>query len=308
MMKFKRMLAAAAVLMGLLLSACSMINQEEEGPPKVGLLLMSSPDENYSEGYYGYMALKDLERKYGVEISYNENVKNQDNAGYLLNSFGRKGYDLVIGIGEMFTQPMLDVSASYENTQFVCINGTKSAENMTSYDQPDEDVAYIAGAMAAALALENNVGYLIPEGAASYIEDFKKGAMVIKNTAVVEEVRIGSAISYEELVGYLNSRYITSAGLYYNSTELEGLLAENGIYCSVAGGLIGSGEKRQDWPRIGYDYSVILDIVYGAFQSDRLAGETVELGFKDRAAFIEGYLGLSEEMKIRISAMAADLN
>ena len=306
-MKFKTMLAVAAVLMGLLLSACSMITKEEEGPPKVGLLLMSSPDENYSEGYYGYMALKDLEKKYGVEISYNENVRNEANAGYLLNSFGRNGYDLVIGIGEMFTQPMADVAASYGDTQFVCINGTKSSENMTSFDLPDEDVAYLAGAMAAALALENNVGYLIPEGASSYIDDFKKGALTIKNTAAVEEVRIGSAISYEELVGYLNSRSITSAGLYYNSSELEDLLAENGIYCSVAGGLIGSTEKHQEWPRIGYDYSVILDIVYGYFQSGRLAGDTVELGFKDRAAFVEGYLGLSEEMKIRISAMAADL-
>lgn len=116
----------------LILTSCEYVNKKEEGPVRVGLLLTSSPDEAYSEGYYGYAALKTLEKNYEIEIAYNENVVTPDGAGYLLNGYGRNGYDLVIGLGEMFNQPMIDASVSYPETKFVCINGQLSEGNVTN--------------------------------------------------------------------------------------------------------------------------------------------------------------------------------
>lgn len=301
------MAAAAAVLMILTLGGCDAINQKEEGPPKVGLLLMSSPDEQYSDGYYGYLGLKDLEAKYGVEIAYNENVRSLDTAGYLLNGYGRKGYDLVIGVGPMFAKAMLDAAASYPDTAFVCINGKESGGDVTSYDLPDGDAAFLAGAMTAALTTGTKVGYLLPEAETSNLGEFTKGVLAIKNTLTVEEVRVGSATGYADVVGYLNSEGIKTAGLFLNSGEFEAMLADNGITCAVVNGLIGSTAKRQNWPRVGFDYKLAMDRAYSDFMLGRLSGQTVELGFKDRAAFVEGMPGISEEAKGRITALSASL-
>ena len=289
------------ILAVLLLAGCQVLPEKEEGPLKVGLLLTTSPDEAYSEGYYGYQALKALESGYGVEIAYNENVASPDNAGFLLNSYGKNGYDLVIGIGELFMIPMLNAGPSYPQTTFICINGQESGENVHSYDLPDDTIAFLAGAIAASGSPGPSVGYVLKEGMEVYYEEFLRGVRSVRPDGTAEVFWVQSALSFKELVANLKSAGIQSAALYYNSPELEKLLTDAGIATSVIGGYKGlEDQSRLQLPRVAYDYTVMVDQVFKDFQKGAYGENRDILGFQNRSVYVDslGLLGERERLNL----------
>ena len=311
-MGIRRLLAVGFILLlWIPLVGCNALNlnQEEEGPPKVGLILMSSPDELHSEGYYGYLALKALELRYGVEIAYNENVTSEDGASYLLSSYGKNGYDLVIAVGEMFTGPMETLAGSYPSTQFVCINGSKSADNLTSYDLPDEDLAYLSGALTAAMSTgQNTIGLVLPEGEASMVDSFRKGAAAIRSGIGVTEFRVKGTASFEELVGNLNVSYIRSVGLYVNSGDLETKMKESGISAAVVGGYRGATEpSRASWPRIAFDYTLMFSRVYEDYLGGKLGGVGQSMGFREKFLYVDSLAGIDPGYKAAVDGIIAGL-
>ena len=292
------------ILAALLLAGCQVLPEKEEGPLMVGLLLTSSPDEAYSEGYYGYLALKALESGYGVEIAYNENVASADNAGFLLNTYGKKGYDLVIGIGELFMVPMLNAGLSYPETTFVCINGKEALENVHSYDLPDDTIAYLAGAMAASSTQGTSIGYVLKEGTEVFYEEFLRGVRSVRGEGTAEVFWVKSALSFKELVANLKSTGIQGAALYYNSPELEQLLVEAGITPAVVGGYKGlEDQSRLQLPRVAYDYTVMVDQVFKDYQKGSLVDGKGVLGFQNRSVYIDSMGLLGDQERLNLDAL-----
>ena len=263
----------------LFLSGCGIISKEDEGPVKVGLLLMSSPDDMYSEGYYGYYALKALEEKYGVEIAYNDNVSNEDNAGFLLNSYGKKEFDLVIAIGGMFNKPMLDVAPSYVETQFICVGGESSEDNVLSYTLPLDDIGYITGALSAGFN-ENNfntIAYVQSEDGANYYEGFLKGVQDVDGQTPVREFLIKSDETYDDLLNRFKGNKIGLAGVMFYSPSLEKSLEDRNYSFAVLGGS-SDGTKV---PRIILNYDGFLEVIYRNFMDNKHDGKNIELSLED---------------------------
>lgn len=296
--KFFGLVMMVFVLVGL--TGCSYFNKEDEGPIKVGLLLTSSPDNSYSEGAYGYSALKYLESKYGVEIAYNENVTNKDNASYLLSSYGKNGFDLVIGIGSLFNEPMLNASESYTDTQFVCINGDKSEKNVTTYQLAEDDVSLLAGYIAGFLTKVDSIGYVVKDNTLYYSDSLAKGAKSVNNSIILDKYLVKNSGNYIDIVNSLSSKGDTAAVLFLTSKDLENSLTGAGVKFLVVGG---KAEPDAKFPVIAYNYNNIFERIFIDFNTGNLKGKTVELGFKEGYIQVASLEGLSSDVKIKVESL-----
>jgi basic membrane lipoprotein Med (substrate-binding protein (PBP1-ABC) superfamily) len=301
MKKSSFQLISIILVIMLFATGCGMIKKEKEGPVKVGLLLMSSPDDKDSEGYYGYNALKALENKYGVEIAYNDNVRNESNAGFLLNSYGKKGYDLVIGIGKMFQKPMLDVAPSYLDTRFVCIGGDISEDNVLSYMMPVVDIGYIAGILSAGLNENkaNGIAYVQNETGANYYEGFLKGVRDVNSQTPVIELLLKSDDTFTGFVDKFKGYNIGVAGLMFYSASFEKVLGDRSyLFTTFGGGLDGV-----EVPRIILNYNLLLEMAYLDFLKGDVGGENIDLSLGDDILSVYGLDLLDAAYRARIEAL-----
>lgn len=287
--------------MMLLATGCDIISKEDEGPVKVGLLLMSSPDDKNSEGYYGYNALKALENKYGLEIAYNDNVRNESNAGFLLNSYGKKGYDLVIGIGSMFQKPMLDVAPSYVDTRFVCIGGDISENNVLSYMLPVNDIGYIAGILAAGINENkaNGIAYVQNEMGTNYYEGFLKGVRDVNSQTPVMELLLKSDDTFTGFVDNFKGNNIGVAGLMFYSASFEQVLGDRSYLFTTFGG----GVDGIEMPRIILNYNLLLEMVYLDFLKGDVGVESIDLNLSDDILSVYGLDVLETVYRARVEAL-----
>ena len=297
----KKILIATLLLMFLLtLSGCDLIKKEEEGPAKVGLLLTSSPDNSYSEGAYGYAALKFLEGKYEVEISYNENITSENDASYWISNYGRQEYDLVIGLGNIFNEPMLKALSSFPDTKFVCIDGDKSEGNVTSYVLARENVNFLAGFMTGFFTKGSSLGYITSDQGDFGMDSFIKGVEEVDSSVTVDKYVVESSSKYLDIVNTLRSKGDTAAAIFLNSKDLENLLSTNGIRFMVVGGVRSGDQSAVDFPRIAFNYNGIFDRIYVDFKTDNLKGKNIDLGIKDGYIYIEGQKNLGSEVKVKV--------
>ncbi len=299
----KRSLILIIVIFAFMLftTGCGMINKEDEGPIKVGLLLMSSPDDKDSEGYYGYSALKALENKYGVEIAYNDNIRNESNAGFLLNSYGKKEYDLVIGIGSMFQEPMLDVAPSYVNTKFVCIGGEVSEDNVLAYTLPADSIGYISGILAAGFNenKSNGIAYIQNENGINYYDGFLKGVREVDNQTPVVEFILKNDNTFTGVVDKFNGNNIGIAGLMFYSASFETVLGERGYTFTTFGG----GVDGIEVPRIIMNYDLLLELVYLDFLKGDNVGENISLSLDDDILSVYGLDLIDIAYRSRVEAI-----
>lgn len=301
MKKISFQLIIIILVMMLLATGCDIISKEDEGPVKVGLLLMSSPDDKNSEGYYGYNALKALENKYGLEIAYNDNVRNESNAGFLLNSYGKKGYDLVIGIGSMFQKPMLDVAPSYVDTRFVCIGGDISENNVLSYMLPVNDIGYIAGILAAGINENkaNGIAYVQNEMGTNYYEGFLKGVRDVNSQTPVMELLLKSDDTFTGFVDNFKGNNIGVAGLMFYSASFEQVLGDRSYLFTTFGG----GVDGIEMPRIILNYNLLLEMVYLDFLKGDVGAESIDLNLSDDILSVYGLDVLETVYRARVEAL-----
>lgn len=304
----KRSFKLVIVILVIILFAtgCGMIRNEEKGPVKVGLLLMSSPDDKDSEGYYGYNALKALENKYGVEIAYNDNIKNESNAAFLLNSYGKKEYDLVIGIGSMFQEPMLDVAPSYLNTKFVSIGGEVSKNNVLSYTLPIDNIGYILGVLAAGFNENkaNSIAYIQNEKGANYFDGFIKGVREVNSQTPVIDFILKSDDTFTGTVEKFKGKNIGIAGLMFYSSSFEKVLGERAYLFTSFGGGIDSIVV----PRIIMNYNLLLELVYLEFLKENSGGENISLSLEDDILNVYGLDLLDTAYRARVEAILPKSN
>ena len=308
-MKKNIILVLFCFLVALVASSCSNAKKEDnEIPttPKVGLLLMGSPSDKYSASYYGYRALKAVEEKYGVEITYNEYVT-EANAPFLLSDYSRKGYSLVIAQSEALGEAVLSAGANYPDVKFVCIDGLVSKDNVSSYNILQEDLVQMAGAISAGLSTGSTVGYMELTGVESFKDSFEKGVKSIKTdgTLLYQEVDSVNKDYVNELSKF-DRNDITSSGLYINSIPLEDALKTIDVKGAVIGGYLGDDPNRKGFVRLGIDYDSIYDLIYRDFLAKK-EGHLTELGFKANTFIIEDNGHIYASLQSRLDEIKKNL-
>lgn len=124
-----------------------------------------------SAAHQGILA---AQQKYDIAVSIRENTDFAQITEVLL-AYAREGYDVVIGHGFQFAEPVLEIHAGFPGTWFIVNTAIVAAEpNVASFDNRWGDAGYIAGAVAALVSEKGVIGHIggIP---VPVIEDYNAG-------------------------------------------------------------------------------------------------------------------------------------
>lgn len=162
-----KLLAGAALTLAMLMSPALAAAK------KVALVLPGP----ITDGTFNSAANKGIEAakaKYDIEVVVRENTDFAQ-IEEVLRSYAEEGYDMVIGHGFQFAEPVMNIHADYPKTFFVVNTAQVAAEpNVASFDNRWGDAGYIAGAVAALYSKSGTIGHIgaIP---VPVIEDYNKG-------------------------------------------------------------------------------------------------------------------------------------
>ncbi|MEM8551828.1 MAG: BMP family protein [Pseudomonadota bacterium] len=145
-----------------------------------------------SAAHQGIEAAKE---KYDIEVSIRENTDFAQ-ITEALTGYARDGFDVVIGHGFQFAEPVMEIHADYPDTWFIVNTAQVSAApNVASFDNEWGHAGYIAGAVAALVSETGTVGHIggIPVPAIeNYNAGFEAGAKRVNPDVNVLSAYVGS--------------------------------------------------------------------------------------------------------------------
>ncbi|MFB5600676.1 MAG: BMP family protein [Nitrososphaeraceae archaeon] len=132
-------------------------------------------------GAFGYNAAREVEKKYGYQIDFKENVKIKDIES-TLKKYAKDGYDLIISHGFEWGKPTLDVAKNFPQTNFIVFTGLVNATNVASIFPMQQEGSYLLGALAAMMSKTGVIGFIGGEeypNLINILEGYKLGALSI---------------------------------------------------------------------------------------------------------------------------------
>lgn len=166
MKKRASILLVLMLVFSLLVTGCSTqsatpVAKEDNSvkPLKVALILPGKVDD-VSWNQAMNEGMKALEKDYAgkIKVTYSENVYEVSNIEPALREFASQGYDLVIGHGFQFQEPIIKVAAEFPKVKFALGTGFKTLPNTAIYDVKLEDGGYLMGTLAGLMTKTNKLG------------------------------------------------------------------------------------------------------------------------------------------------------
>lgn len=180
---------------------------------KVALVLPGKADDvSFNQAMYrGAMAFAALHPD-AIELKVVEGVYDVADIDPTLRDYADAGYDVIIGHGYQFTEPVDTVAEQYPEVVFLLGCGVKYRANSQIYDVQLEAGGYLMGVVAALATQSGKVG-VIGGGEGSEItrghEGFKAGAKFINPDIDIQEVYTGdwndTTGAYEAAIGMYDS-------------------------------------------------------------------------------------------------------
>jgi hypothetical protein len=130
------------------------------GRQKLRIALVT--DALFSDGGWGataYDAVKQLESKYGHEVSCADNISIPD-IEPVLRARANDGYDLIIAHGFQWGDPAVKVGKDYPDTKFVVFTGLVGSANVASIFPMQQEGTFLLGALAGMMTKTNMIGYV----------------------------------------------------------------------------------------------------------------------------------------------------
>jgi basic membrane protein A and related proteins len=237
------------ITLGLIVSACQPAQPavseppppaaEEPGPFRVALILPGRADDlSWNQAAYEGMN-KAVDSMSGVELRVVEQVYDPVDIEPALRDYAQQGFNLIVGHGFQFMEPIIKVAEEYPSINFAIGTGYKIADNVGVYDVKLEEGGYLMGMIAGALTQSNIVGQIggvdvaeIHRGHAA----FKLGAETVNPDVRVLTTFVGD---FNDLSGAKEaalSQIDAGADLLWTSGDGIGLAVINGcedrkIYC-----------------------------------------------------------------------------
>jgi basic membrane protein A len=219
-------LTMAAALMVCCLSACGSGNSGDPAVSaspsdnsagveklKVALILPGKKDDvSFNQAMYEGMMEYYNNHQDEVELKVVENMYETSDIEPTLIEYAENGYDVIIGHGYQFTEPLVKVAKQYPDTYFLLGCGVDSTTNSAIYDVKLESGGYLMGVVAALTTQTGKVG-VVGGGEGAEItrghEGFKAGAKSINPDIEIQEVYTGdwndTAGAYEAAVSMYDS-------------------------------------------------------------------------------------------------------
>lgn len=207
MKKLLVLLLAVAILLP------SVASVMAEDVLKVALVLPGKKDDvSFNQAMYRGMMEYYENHKDEIELKVVENVYDVSDIEPTLIEYAEAGFDVIIGHGYQFSEPVITVANMYPDVAFLLGCGVGDATNVMKYDVQLEAGGYLMGVVAALTTETNKVG-VIGGGEGSEItrghEGYKAGVKSINPDIEIQEVYTGdwndTTGAYEAAVGMYDS-------------------------------------------------------------------------------------------------------
>jgi basic membrane protein A len=149
------------IVLAVLVAALPVAAQEEVPKVKVALILPGRADDvSWNQASFEGMnaAVEALEGEIEVELTVVEQVYDPVDIEPALLDYAQQGYDLIVGHGFQFQEPIIKVAEEYPDVNFAIGTGFKLAPNVGVYDVKLEQGGYLMGLIAGYLTKSNIVG------------------------------------------------------------------------------------------------------------------------------------------------------
>lgn len=137
----------------------------------LGGLAASEEVKGFSD--LGWDALKQAETELGVEITLLEAKELADLEPNLIK-MANEGYDVVVGVGYLFTDAMSAVAPQFPDTKFIIVDSVVDEPNVASLVFAEEQGSFLVGAIAAGMSQTGTIGF-IGGMESALIEKFEAG-------------------------------------------------------------------------------------------------------------------------------------
>jgi basic membrane protein A len=200
----KRMQPVILTLLLVLIAstACAPPAEEPAAPEseaEKGSVAMILPGPIGDQGWNtkAYLALEEYEEQ-GFKTAYVDEVPDADNESYL-RSYGEQGFDLVVGHGFTFVDPVMKVAPEFPDTHYFVTAGLPAADaelpsNVGFMQYHSEQGCYLAGMLAAMVSEAQKIGYVGAQPTPICLADlaaYKMGAREVNPDIEVMEVWAG---------------------------------------------------------------------------------------------------------------------
>jgi basic membrane protein A len=173
-----------------------------------------------------------------IETSWVENVYTNVDIVPALRDYAQRGYDIVLGHGFQFQEPLYEVAPEFPDVTFAC-GGWEALENMSIYDVRTDQTGYLEGYLAASMSQTGKIGYvagLEVAELARFAVGYDLGAHAANPDIEIQTVYTGDfhdvAAARETVVG-LAAQGVDVVAFMGDGTSLGALAGcqEAGIYC-----------------------------------------------------------------------------
>ncbi len=130
--------------------------------PRVGLVFDVGGRGDKSFNDAAYRGLLEAARRHGVRFELAEPAGAEDREA-ALRLFAARGFDLVIGVGHIFTRDMTDIAGDFPAVRFACVDFSRPDSprpNLLGLTFREEEGAYLVGAAAALESKTGHVGFV----------------------------------------------------------------------------------------------------------------------------------------------------
>jgi basic membrane protein A len=128
-------------------------------PLKVALILPGRADDvSWNQAAYDGMKRAVESSKVPVELKVVEQVYDPVSIEPALRDYAQQGYDLIVGHGFQFQEPIIKVAPEFPKAHFAIGTGYKLADNVGVYDVKMEEGGYLAGILAGYLTKAKLLG------------------------------------------------------------------------------------------------------------------------------------------------------
>lgn len=187
---YKKVLIIALIVvfaLSFILAGCQQKSQQQTQQPekkvlKVGLVFDVGGRGDKSFNDMAYAGLERAKNEFGdkIEIKYLEPTAGGENREQLLRLLAEEKYDLIFGVGFMFTDHIAKVSKEFPDTKFALIDGSiadlTDNSNVRCLLFKEQEGSFLVGAAAALKSKTHKIGFVggmkIP-----LIERFEAGYM-----------------------------------------------------------------------------------------------------------------------------------
>lgn len=275
-----------------------------------------------TDGTFNSAANKGIEAakaKYDIEVVVRENTDFAQIED-VLRSYASEGYDMVIGHGFQFGEPVMAIHAEFPDTFFVVNTAQVAAEpNVASFDNRWGDAGYMAGAVAAVFSKNGKIGHVgaIPVPVIEqYNLGFERGAKHMRPETQVLSAYVGSFSDIARGAEITTSQIeqgadvVTSTG---NENVMGTIQAAQKANVLAIGTAFDSAAMAPDTiiTTALINMDVNIDLAVGKLIDGTLKPQTYVLGLKENGIGLAPFRAfedkISSEDKARIEQLVGDI-